>query len=163
MSEKGNQSVAGSTQACSGVLVGRIDHALDPKKRLTIPSGWRLVLGNPEYVYAMPDPRERCVNILPKAEMDVMLEQLRQKALFDPAQMKVLQVIGANSDLLMLDVQGRIRISDKLLRFANLTTTVAMVGSVRMIKLWDPAALVPEGEVDQSSLAAALAAAGWGG
>ena len=163
MSEKGKQSVAEANQGGSGVLVGRIDHALDPKKRLTIPSGWRLVLGNPQFVYAMPDPRERCVNILPKAEMDVMLEQLRQKALFDPAQMKVLQVIGANSDLLMLDVQGRIRISDKLLRFANLTTTVAMVGSVRMIKLWDPAALVPEGEVDQSSLAAALAAAGWGG
>ena len=163
MSEKGKQSVAEANQCGSGVLVGRIDHALDPKKRLTIPSGWRLVLGNPQFVYAMPDPRERCVNILPKAEMDVMLEQLRQKALFDPAQMKVLQVIGANSDLLMLDVQGRIRISDKLLRFANLTTTVAMVGSVRMIKLWDPAALVPEGEVDQSSLAAALAAAGWGG
>ena len=77
--------------------------------------------------------------------------------------MKVLQVIGANSDLLMLDVQGRIRIADKLLRFANLTTTVAMVGSVRMIKLWDPAALTPEGEVDQSGLAEALAAAGWGG
>ena len=163
MSEKGKQSAAEANQGGSGVLVGRIDHALDPKKRLTIPSGWRLVLGNPQFVYAMPDPRERCVNILPKAEMDVMLEQLRQKALFDPAQMKVLQVIGANSDLLMLDVQGRIRISDKLLRFANLTTTVAMVGSVRMIKLWDPAALVPEGEVDQSSLAAALAAAGWGG
>ena len=163
MSEKGKQSVAEANQGGSGVLVGRIDHALDPKKRLTIPSGWRLVLGNPQFVYAMPDPRERCVNILPKAEMDVMLEQLRQKALFDPAQMKVLQVIGANSDLLMLDVQGRIRIADKLLRFANLTTTVAMVGSVRMIKLWDPAALVPEGEVDQSSLAAALAAAGWGG
>ena len=163
MSEKGKQSVAEANQGGSGVLVGRIDHALDPKKRLTIPSGWRLVLGNPQFVYAMPDPRERCVNILPKAEMDVMLEQLRQKALFDPAQMKVLQVIGANSDLLMLDVQGRIRISDKLLRFANLTTTVAMVGSVRMIKLWDPAALTPEGEVDQSGLAEALAAAGWGG
>ena len=163
MSEKGKQSVAEANQGGSGVLVGRIDHALDPKKRLTIPSGWRLVLGNPQFVYAMPDPRERCVNILPKAEMDVMLEQLRQKALFDPAQMKVLQVIGANSDLLMLDVQGRIRISDKLLRFANLTTTVAMVGSVRMIKLWDPQALAPEGEVDQMSLAAALKAAGWGG
>ena len=163
MSEKGGKSVAESTQGTSSGLVGRFDHALDPKKRLTIPSGWRLVLGNPEYVYAMPDPVERCVNIMPKDEMDVMLSQLRQKALFDPAQMKVLQVIGANSDLLTLDCQGRIRISDKLLQFANLTTTVAMVGSVRMIKLWDPQALAPEGEVDQTSLAAALKAAGWCG
>ena len=163
MSEKGSESVAKSTQAMAGVLVGRFDHALDPKKRLTIPSGWRLVLGNPEYVYAMPDPRERCVNIMPKDEMDAMLAQLRKKALFDPAQSKLLQVIGANSDLLMLDSQGRIRIADKLLRFANLTTTVAMVGSVRMIKLWDPQALAPEGEVDQDSLSAALSAAGWCG
>ena len=111
----------------------------------------------------MPDPRERCVNIMPKDEMDGLLAQLRQKALFDPAQMKVLQVIGANSDLLTLDSQGRIRLSDKLLQFANLTTTVAMVGSVRMIKLWDPKVLAPEGEVDQAELAAAMAAAGWCG
>ena len=163
MSEKGRQSVAESTQAVSGVLVGRNDHALDPKKRLTIPSGWRLVMGNPEYVYAMPDAKERCVNILPKAEMDVMLERLRQKALFDPALAKVQQVIGANSELLMLDSQGRIRICDKLLQFANLTTTVAMVGSVRMIKLWDPSALAPQDSVDQNELAAALAAVDWGG
>ena len=160
MSEKGGKSVAESTQGASSGLVGRFDHALDPKKRLTIPSGWRLVLGNPEYVYAMPDPVERCVNIMPKDEMDVMLSQLRQKALFDPAQMKVLQVIGANSDLLTLDSQGRIRISDKLLQFANLTTTVAMLGSFRMIKLWAPEALPPEDVVDAKELDAALAAAG---
>ena len=152
-----------STQAESGVLVGRFDHALDPKKRLTIPSGWRLVMGNPEYVYAMPDMKERCVNLLPKAEMDVMLARLRERALFDPALARVQQIIGANSELLLLDVQGRIRISDKLLQFANLTTTVAMVGSVRMIKLWAPDALAPADKVDQASLAAALQAAGWCG
>ena len=161
MSEKGGKSVAESTQGASSGLVGRFDHALDPKKRLTIPSGWRLVLGNPEYVYAMPDPVERCVNIMPKDEMDVMLSQLRQKALFDPAQMKVLQVIGANSDLLTLDCQGRIRISDKLLQFANLTTTVAMLGSVRMVKLWNPDALAPAEAVDQKALANALAEVGF--
>ena len=161
MSEKGRESVAGSTQGVSSGLVGRFDHALDPKKRLTIPSGWRLVLGHPEYVYAMPDPVQRCVNIMPKDEMDVMLSQLRQKALFDPAQMRLLQVIGANSDLLMLDSQGRIRISDKLLQFANLTTTVAMVGSVRMIKLWNPSALPPIDVIDQTALDAAMTEAGW--
>ena len=111
----------------------------------------------------MPDTQDRCVNIMPKDEMDVLLTRLRQKALFDPAQMKVLQVIGANSELVMIDSQGRIRISDKLLQCANLTTTVAMLGAVRMFKLWDPNALPPEGEVNQSELATALASAGWCG
>ena len=163
MSVSGTTNVAETTQSATCGLVGRFKHALDPKKRLTIPSGWRVVLGDSKYVYAMPDTQDRCVNIMPKDEMDVLLTRLRQKALFDPAQMKVLQVIGANSELVMIDSQGRIRISDKLLQFANLTTTVAMLGAVRMFKLWDPNALPPEGEVNQSELATALASAGWCG
>ena len=92
--------------------------------------------------------------------MDVFLNQLRQKALLDPALNKVFAKIGAVSQQLSLDVQGRIRICDKLLRFANLTTTVAMVGSVRMLKLYDPAVLGPEDEVDVDELDALLTAAG---
>jgi DNA-binding transcriptional regulator/RsmH inhibitor MraZ len=108
----------------------------------------------------MPDRKERCVNLMPKAEMDVLLSKIREKALFDPALNRVFQVIGSMSEQLDLDVQGRIRISDKLLQYANLTTTVAMVGSFRMIKLWDPSALAPVDEVNASELDAALSAAG---
>jgi division/cell wall cluster transcriptional repressor MraZ len=161
MSKTGKQSVAETTQVVSGVLVGRCDHALDPKKRLTIPSEWRAVMGNPEYVYVMPDRKEPCLNLIPRAEMEARLEKLREKALFDPALNRALQTIGANSEQLVLDVQGRIRICDKLLQFANLTTTVAMVGSVRMIKLWNPAVLAPEATVEQAALDAALDAAGF--
>ena len=141
-------------------LMGRYDHALDPKRRLTIPSGWRKAMGNPEFVYAMPDRKERCINIMPRGEMDALLDRIREKALFDPALNRVFQVIGSMSEQLDLDVQGRIRISDKLLKFANLTTTVAMVGSFRMIKLWDPAVLTPSDTVDATELDAALSAAG---
>lgn len=140
--------------------MGRFDHALDPKRRLTIPSIWRKAMGNPDFVYAMPDRKERCINLMPKAEMDVLLSKIREKALFDPALNRVFQVIGSMSEQLDLDVQGRIRISDKLLQYANLTTTVAMVGSFRMIKLWDPSALAPVDEVNASELDEALAAAG---
>lgn len=146
--------------ADSSILVGRCDHALDPKRRLTIPSGWRKAMGNPEYVYAMPDRKEKCINLMPKAEMDVLLEKIREKALFDPALNRVYQVIGSISEQLDLDVQGRIRISDRLLQFANLTTTVAMLGSFRMIRLWDPKALGPEDKVDVEELDAAMSAAG---
>lgn len=161
MSKVGKQIVAESTGTTSGVLVGRVDHALDPKKRFTIPSEWRAVMGNPDYVYVMPDAENPCLNLVPKAEMEARLEKLREKALFDPALNRALQTIGENSEQLSLDIQGRIRVCDKLLRFANLTTTVAMVGSVRMIKLWDPAALGAAETVDQASLAAALNSVGF--
>ena len=158
MSKAGKESVAESTGPESGVLWGRHDFALDPKKRLTIPSEWRGVFGS--VVYVMPDRKEKCINLYPKAEMDVFLDQLRQKALLDPALNKVYSMIGAVSQTLAFDVQGRIRICDKLLQFANLTTTVAMVGSFRMIKLYSPEVLPPENEVNMDEIDAALTAAG---
>ena len=161
MSKEGTESVALSTREESGGFVGRYDYALDPKKRFTIPREWRKVMGDPEFVYVMPDPKDRCVNIIPMVEMKTRLDELRKKALFDPTLNAVLQTIGSNSEMPSVDGQGRIRISDKLLQFANLTTTVAMLGAVRMIKLWDPAALAPADKVDQSALREALAAAGF--
>ncbi len=158
MSNKGKQSVTETTGCVSGVLFGRHDNALDPKKRLTIPSEWRAMMG--DVVYVMPDRQEKCLNLYSKAEMDVLLDQLRQKALFDPALNKVFALIGAVSQQLSLDVQGRIRICDKLLQFANLTTTVALVGSVRMIKLYDPALIGPADQVDIAEFDAALSSVG---
>jgi len=161
MSKESRQSVAESAVVLTGGFVGRYDHALDPKKRFTIPSEWRKLMGDPEFVYVMPDPVERCVNIIPPVEMESRIAKLRERALFDPALAPVLDKIGSSSEMPSLDVQGRIRISDKLLQFANLTTTVAMVGAVRLIKLWDPSALEPADKVDQEGLRAALAAAGF--
>ncbi len=159
MSKKVEHSVTEVKVAESGVLVGRYDHALDPKRRLTIPSEWRALMGN--YVYVMPDPDKRCLDLVPAVEMEVRLEKLRERALFDPALNRALQTIGASSEQLPLDIQGRIRICDKLLQFANLTTTVAMVGSVRMIKLWSPTELPPEDKVDQKALSSALREVGF--
>ena len=161
MSKEGRQSVAESTVVSTGGFVGRYDHALDPKKRFTIPSEWRKLMGDPDFVYVMPDPVEKCVNIIPAVEMESRLAKLRERALFDPALAPVLEKIGSSSEMPTLGVQGRIRISDKLLQFANLTTTVAMLGAVRMIQLWDPAALAPADKVDQAGLREALSLAGF--
>ena len=161
MSKKVESCAVKAESVRSSVLVGRYDHALDPKKRFTIPREWRDAMGNPDYVYVMPDPSEKCLNLIPAVEMETRLQKLREKALFDPQCNRALQVIGANSDQLTLDVQGRIRVRDKLLQFANLTTTVAMVGAVRTIQLWNPEALAPADEVDQAGLREALALAGF--
>ena len=161
MSKEGKQSVATSTRMEKSGFAGRFDRPLDPKKRFTIPSEWRNLMGDPEFVYVMPDPKERCLNIIPQAEMEGRLAELRKNALFGPAQNRLLQIIGANSEMPALDVQGRIRISDKLLQFANLKTTVAMQGAVLMIQLWDPSVLSPAEKVDQEGLGEALAMAGF--
>ena len=158
MSKKVAESVAEAAVE-SGVLFGRHDFALDPKRRLSMPSEWRGVFSG-GIVYVMPDRKEKCLNLYPKAEMDAFLDQLRQKALLDPALNRVFAKIGAVSQQLSFDVQGRIRICDKLLQFADLTTTVAMVGSFRMVKLYAPEALGPEDAVDIKEIDDVLTAAG---
>ncbi len=161
MSKVGKQSVAESTGGGKGFLLGRYDHALDPKKRFTIPAGWRQILGDPQYVSVMPDNAKKCLNIIPQEVMEAKLAKLREKSFSDPALSRALHIIGANSEQLALDVQGRIRISDKLLQFANLTTTVAMVGAVSKIELWNPEALPPDDKVDQTEFGEALLVAGF--
>lgn len=149
------QSVA---TAGPGLLVGRFDHALDPKRRLTVPAGWRDLMGSPAYVYVFPDPNEKCLNLIPPAEMEGRLEKLRQRALFDKNASSALRVFGENAEQAVVDVQGRIRIKDRLLAFAKLTDTVVMIGAMNRVQLWSPE-LRPEAEtVDQAALAAACEA-----
>jgi MraZ protein len=138
------------------VLVGRFEHALDPKKRLTVPACWREQMGS--YVYVFPNPHEKCLSLIPPAEMEARMERLRQKALFDKQANAVLRVLGENAEQCSIDTQGRIRIRDRLLAYAGLTDQVVMKGATRMAELW-PASKDKEVEtVDQAALAAACAA-----
>ena len=93
---------------------------------------------------------------LSKAFVALVLKEDRENMIQFMANSYVTMLIGANSEQLMLDVQGRIRISDKLLQFANLTTTVVMAGSVRMAKLWNPEAYAEESSGDLADFNAAL-------
>ena len=146
---------SGSTTS-PGLLVGRFDYALDPKKRFTIPAGWRDVMGTPAYVYVMPDPREKCLNLVPPGEMEGRLEKLREKALFDRKASEAMRIIGEHSEQLSLDVQGRIRVRDRLLNFAAIDDKVVMIGAFNRIQIWSPA-LRPDVEaVDQKTLADAV-------
>ena len=161
MSARGEKGPRVEEKTGSEFLFGRYDYSLDPKKRITLPSPWRHALGNPSFVYVMPDGKSRCLNIIPAAEMEARLSKLRERALFDPGLARALHVIGANSEQLALDVQGRIRISDRLLQFANLSSKVAMVGAVRKIEIWNPAVLVPADAIDLESHAKALEEVGF--
>ena len=156
MTNATNAQAESAVQPPSGVLVGRYDHALDSKMRLTIPRVWRTALGHPEYIYVFPDPNEECLDLIPREEMDARIAKLRKAALFDPEMGKVLQAIGEFAEQLELDVQGRIRIGDKLLKYAGLSGQVAMVGAINRARIWDPKRLPPAATVDPSRFGDAL-------
>ena len=121
-----------------GMFVGDFVHALDPKKRLTIPSVWRSQVGSPRTLYVLPDFHHKCLNVYPAGEMVRKLESLRQYPMGDRTAREFSRVLGSASELVAWDTQGRIRINDKLLTFAGLTDKVIMIGALDRIELWSP-------------------------
>lgn len=140
------------------VFSGSAEHALDPKRRVTIPSGWRDAMGRPAYVFVMADPHAKCLRLMPAELMQALLDKLRARRLSDPSVAQKLRVIGENSEQLPLDVQGRIRISDRLLAFAEVKGRVAFVGAMAYGEIWAAEKRAPAAEVDQAALGEALAA-----
>ena len=146
------------TMQGDAVLSGVAQHALDPKRRVTIPSGWRDALGNPAYVFVMADPHEKCLRLLSNERMQGLREKLLGKRFSDPLVAQKLRVLGQNTEQLPLDVQGRIRISDRLLNFAGITGKIAFVGAITYGEIWAAEARAQEAAVDQAALSEALAA-----
>ena len=148
MSIKGRQSVEETERVFTGALVNSFERPLDPKKRLTVPSVWRHALGS-DYVYVMKEEGKPCLQLIPKGVFESRLAGIQELALSDDELNDVLERVGEDSELLEFDVQGRIRISDKLLAYANLTGPVVLKGAVRMARLWAPEN-VPQRSAEES-------------
>ena len=142
------------------VLTGVHNRVLDPKKRLTIPSVWRDALGG-DYVYVMPDTQNHCLQLVPADMMEARLEKLQNESLGDKRLNALLSRIGEVSDVLEFDVQGRIRISDKLLAYAGLEGAVVLKGSYRMATIWPAERCVENEAVDEAGLDEAMSELGF--
>ena len=149
--EKDSTILAGAIGGI-GMFVSDFMHSLDPKKRLTIPAVWRAQVGEPQSLFVMPDFHEKCLNVFPAAEMARKLEKLRRHSMADRKAMEFARTLGASADLVSWDSQGRIRIKDKLLSFAQITDKVQMIGALDKFQLWNPELRRESEEIDQAKL-----------
>lgn len=137
------------------LFVGDFTHSLDPKKRLTIPSGWRAQVGSPRGLYVLPGLDQKCLVVFPAGEMARRLQSLRQHSMADPKVRHFARVLGSAADLVAWDNHGRIRIKDKLLEYAALTEQVVLVGALDRFELWNPESRAQAGEMTREDLEAA--------
>ena len=152
---EGDNSILVGEMGGLRMFVGDFLHSLDPKRRLTIPAVWRSQAGEPKSLFVMPDFHSRCLNVFPASEMAMKLEKLRSHSMADKKAMEFARALGSASDLVSWDGQGRIRIQDKLLRFANLTDQIRMIGALNKFQIWNPADYKEPDEIDQVGLAEA--------
>ncbi len=110
-------------------------------------------MGQPEYVYLVPGVKDnsmRCVDLLPPDVFDGYFEEYRGLPA-NHEKKRPLEVICSAASQIMLDSQGRVRIPDKFLTFANLKDDVIMSGAYDRIKIWPDDG---SGSVDQIDLTA---------
>ena len=143
------------------VLVGRYDLKLDKDRLLTIPDEWIPYFGGSRRVVVVPDPHERCLDIVPADLMERELERLRREEKKDAGLKDALRVIGSVAEQLVLD-RHSIRISDKLLECAGIEDRVALLGAVRMIQVWCPDTLGSDEPFDAETLASDIVQVGCG-
>lgn len=128
-------------QTASDVLfLGEFRHSLDPKKRVTIPSGWRDQLVNEKGLAVVPGMSRNCLVLMPARDMKRrVFAAIQSKALTDERSRQVASTLGAQSAMVEWDTAGRVRVPDHLLKSAGLEDDVVLVGALDVIELWSPA------------------------
>ena len=134
-----NSAEAGDGHQSSvvGFFIGLFLHALDTKRRLTIPLEWRQQVGTPDGLFIIP-VHERCLYVMPAREMVRRLSLKRGGSIADAVATEADRVIGSRSEFLSWDSQGRIRIRDELLEHAELADQVALIGAIDRFEIWNP-------------------------
>lgn len=140
-----------------GGLVDTFYHTLDPKRRLTIPSEWRVAMGNPEYVYIFPDAKDECLDLVPMHEIQPLLDELRKADIFDSDADEMAQALMQYAQMLKIDASGRIRVGDELLDYAGINSKVTLVGGGLKAKLWAGEKMPQKPKLDLTAFRAAIA------
>ena len=136
-----------------GVFVGSFTHSLDPKKRLTIPSEWREQVGTPGGLYVLPGIDKRCLYVFPAREMVKRLQRLMNHPVTDSRARQFSRALASKSQVVPWDAQGRIRVKDELLDWAQVTAQVLMVGVFGSFEVWSPELWQEAGIPAEASLA----------
>ena len=118
------------------MFVGSYTPSLDAKRRMIFPSSWRSLTGESNRLFAFPHPDDKCLYLYTADEMMRRLNQLRSGEILDKRDQQAIRSFTAGADMLVWDVQGRIRISENLLAHAEVKDQVVLVGTLTRIELW---------------------------
>lgn len=120
---------------------GRYLHNLDPKRRLTVPSEWRALVGSPERFFVIPSVGEfKHLFVYPSRVMGPKLRNIHNLSMADVQGRNYLRIMGSRSEMVGWDTQGRIRVREELLAHAGLTSEVLLIGNFEGFELWNPKA-----------------------
>lgn len=114
------------------MFMGRYNHTIDPKGRLSIPSKYREILGD-EFVVSKG--MDGCLFVYANEDWKVFEEKLAS-SLINPEARQFARFFLSGAQYVTVDKQGRILMPQDLREFAGLEKDVVLAGTGGRIEIW---------------------------
>lgn len=117
------------------MFLGRFEHSIDEKGRLTIPARFRDLLADGAYVTQGFDHN---LIVLPTTTFDAMSENVNALSMTDPAARQLRRLIFSSAVLCEIDKAGRILLPSFLREAIHLEEMAVIVGVGGHFEIWAP-------------------------
>ncbi len=116
------------------MLIGSYKHILDTKKRLSIPSKWRLIFGEKIIVTTGLD---KSLFVFSEEKWNNIAKEISQNGFYSTENRNFARFILSNAFELNIDSHGRVLLPDSLTDFASLKDEVVLSGVYDRCEIWD--------------------------
>ncbi len=116
------------------MFIGEYQHTIDPKKRIAIPSKFRLHFADGVVVTRGLD---KCLFVYSKEEWNKIATKLGEMPVGEKATRSFVRLMLAGAVDSNLDSQGRILVPEYLKEYANLNKQVVVAGLFNRLEIWD--------------------------
>ena len=118
------------------MFLGKFDHTLDEKSRLTLPARYRARLADGLVIMS---GTESCLLVYPMDEFQTLFDKLSALPMVDPQAAVLRRLLFMNASDVVPDKQNRIVVPQTLREHSGITGEAVVVGVGRWIELWSPA------------------------
>jgi len=120
-------------------FTGEYHNSLDIKNRLNIPAKFRKTL-DPinDRTFVITRGFDKCLVLYPLEDWNIVEEQLGKLSSIKGRHRSFVRSVTRYAIPVQYDSQGRIQISDSLLKYSNISKEVAVIGMINKIELWNP-------------------------
>ena len=118
------------------MFIGEYQHAIDPKKRLALPSKFRKDLGTKVVVTRGLD---KCLFIYPWKTWKELAGKLGTLPMGESGTRSFIRLMLAGATDVDVDKQGRVLLPDYLKEYAGLDKNVTVAGLFNRLEVWDEA------------------------